>query len=87
LAATSGRPRYAQSLAKFLVDCPDPRYREFTRATELMRQAAEQGPENAEYRSTLGLVLYRAGKYQESQDSLRHAAKLQPPTASALCKP
>ncbi len=67
------------NLAWFLATCPQPELRDPTLAIKLARKAIHWAPsENAMYRNTLGVAQYRAGKWEESIESLQKAEELAP---------
>jgi tetratricopeptide (TPR) repeat protein len=63
------------SLAWFLVSCPDPQFRDPHRAVELARQAVARAPKQADYWNTLGAACYRAGRPGEAAAALGRAVE------------
>jgi tetratricopeptide (TPR) repeat protein len=66
------------NIAWLLVTCPDPALRNTERALEYARRAVERGPLRAANWNTLGVALYRAGKWQESIRTLEKAEEVEP---------
>jgi tetratricopeptide (TPR) repeat protein len=64
------------SLAWFLVICPDPQFRDPHRAIELARRALDRAPKHADFWNTLGVAYYRAGQPAEAVAALEQAIKL-----------
>jgi serine/threonine protein kinase len=62
--------------AWFLVDCPDPGFRDPTRAVTLARQVTEQAPDKAAYWNTLGVAYYRSGEWQKAIAALQKSMEL-----------
>jgi tetratricopeptide (TPR) repeat protein/tRNA A-37 threonylcarbamoyl transferase component Bud32 len=63
-------------VAKFLVVCPDPKWRNAKRAKEFAGKATEQSPRFAEAWSTLGIAAYRIGDYASAVAALERAMSL-----------
>jgi serine/threonine protein kinase len=64
------------ALARFLALCPLPGVAGPDRAVTLAKQAVERSLKNGNYWTTLGLALYRAGKWQKAATTLDLARKL-----------
>jgi tetratricopeptide (TPR) repeat protein len=74
-------PADAMSLNNFawyLATCPDPELRDPSRAVEFARMAVAAAPDEASYRNTLGVCLYRAGDWNRAIDELLRAEQLAP---------
>lgn len=56
--------------AWILVSAADPKLHDFELAVRLARRAVGRAPENGYYLGTLGVALYRAGKWREARDTL-----------------
>ena len=76
LVSESPAGEYLGDLAWFLVDCPDPNFREPKQALTLAQRALKESPGCAAYRNTLGAAHYRSGQWKESVDSLQEAVRL-----------
>src|SRR5262249_1783436 len=55
------------------VRAPDGRPDDYLRALRRAEAAVRQAPENGTYRKTLGVSLYRVGRYPEALEALRRA--------------
>jgi tetratricopeptide (TPR) repeat protein len=66
----------ANDLAWFLTNCADPSFRNPVRALSLAQRAVNQLPENADFRSTLGVAQYRQGHWKAALASLEKANRL-----------
>jgi WD40 repeat protein/predicted Ser/Thr protein kinase len=75
IALQVAKPLTLNSLAWELVAGP-PEQRDPPRALALARRAVEAEPENELYVNTLGVALYRAGKYREAQAALEKSLRL-----------
>jgi cellulose synthase operon protein C len=58
--------------------------RESLLAVDVMKQAIERAPRNADYHARMGDILYRADRFQEAVDEWQTAAKLKPDHVGAL---
>ncbi len=70
------------SLAWLLCTAEDAAFRNPARAVELAAKAAECSPKNAEFLSTLGTALYRAGDWKKATVDLEKAISLRSPDDS-----
>jgi tetratricopeptide (TPR) repeat protein len=75
-----GSPVALSNLATSLATAVDGTPREVDKALPLARRAAERRPDRRENHSTLGVVLYRAGRWKESAAALEEGARLTRPT-------
>ena len=66
------------ALALVLAALPDSSPQDVERALELAKRASEGKPDDAASWSTLGKVLYRAGRMPESAEALEKALRLEP---------
>ena len=76
LVAQSPMPEHLQSLAWFLVSCPDPEVRNPEQAVELAKRAIGQTPPNPTYHNTLGAAYCRAEDWPAAVESIREAIRL-----------
>jgi serine/threonine protein kinase/WD40 repeat protein len=66
------------NLAWFLATCPEREWRDIPRAVESARVAVDRAPNDASYRNTLGLCLYRSGDWRAAITELTRAEELFP---------
>jgi serine/threonine protein kinase/WD40 repeat protein/tetratricopeptide (TPR) repeat protein len=71
-------PSAQNSLAWVLATCPEPRFRDPSRAVELAKKAVELAPKASTCRNTLGVAYYRAGHFKEAIEQLLKAEELRP---------
>jgi serine/threonine protein kinase/Tfp pilus assembly protein PilF len=64
------------SLAWFLVNCPDPSFRDPKRALELARKSVNRAPQQADCWNTLGGAYFRAGDAAQAVGALQRAVDL-----------
>jgi len=76
LATQSPRPVYPHNLARFLVNCTDPQFRDPELAIKSAKQAKGQAPKNAFFSGTLGAAYYRAEDWKAATETLREAIRL-----------
>ncbi len=76
-------PDDMHSLAWFLANCEDDKFRDPDRAVRVADEARKKAPENGRYWNMLGLTQYRAKKLDDSIKSLRIAADLRGETKHA----
>jgi Flp pilus assembly protein TadD len=62
----------------FLLACPDPQYRDVSKALTHAQQALALEPANADFAALLGMAHYRAGKWQAAVDTLEKAIERGP---------
>jgi tetratricopeptide (TPR) repeat protein len=89
--ADSGSAKYLQSLAWFLVTCPEPQFCDAGRAVRLAQKAVEgrqpwahdfltlhsnQGPQAGDYWKALGVAHHRAGEWRAAAQALEKAMRL-----------
>jgi WD40 repeat protein len=70
--------RTHNTLARLLVTCPEPKFRNPSRAVELAKKAVELAPQQSSYWNTLGVAHYRAGNWKEAIEKLGKAEALAP---------
>jgi tetratricopeptide (TPR) repeat protein len=58
-------------LAWLLATCPEPKFRDPSRAAELARNAVERNPRDAHFQRTLGVASYRAGDWTAAVAALK----------------
>ncbi len=63
-------------LARFLTTCPDPEFRDPSRAVAAAKKAVELAPQVGACWTTLGIAHYRIGRWQESVEALQKASEL-----------
>jgi WD40 repeat protein/serine/threonine protein kinase/tetratricopeptide (TPR) repeat protein len=63
-------------LARLLATCPELRFRDPQRAVALAQSAVKLAPKNGEFQNTLGMALYRAGRWKEAIAALETATDL-----------
>ncbi|MBW3540364.1 MAG: tetratricopeptide repeat protein, partial [Planctomycetes bacterium] len=78
------QPAACNSLAWLLATCPNPRLRDTDEALQLAETAVELAPDDANYRNTLGVARYRAGRWNEALGALSKAEDLAPGKSSAF---
>jgi serine/threonine protein kinase len=66
----------ANALAWFLATCPDPQFRNPTRAVEWAQKALSQAPQQGTFWNTLGVAHYRAGDPKAAVAALQKSTKL-----------
>jgi predicted Zn-dependent protease len=66
----------ANSVAWYLATDPDPDVRRPARAVELVQVAVKKAPNVAAVWNTLGVALYRTGRWDEAIEALAHSARL-----------
>lgn len=64
------------SSTQSMVSCPDPQYRDLSRAVELAHKAIELAPEQADFWTTLGAAQYSAGEFPQALTTLTHSLEL-----------
>jgi tetratricopeptide (TPR) repeat protein len=64
-------------LARLLATCPDPKFRDCTKAVMLAKKAVELAPTRGPYWNTLGAAHYRAGNWKEAVEALEKSCALQ----------
>jgi serine/threonine protein kinase len=65
--------------ARLLATCPDPRFRDPARASDLAARLVERSPREQRFRLTLAAARYAKGDYQAAAHTLAEAAKLSSP--------
>src|SRR5262249_23001418 len=65
-------------LARFLVACPDPKYRNDSRGLELATQSIQLNPRHADSWNTLAIARYRMGEYPAALTALEKSESLRP---------
>jgi tetratricopeptide (TPR) repeat protein len=76
LALAENEPDNAKALnerSRKVVRRPDGRSEQYQAALRQAEAACRVDPENADYRNTLGIAQYRAGKYEEARETLKKA--------------
>lgn len=58
------------NLAWFLVTCPDPKFRDPSKAVKLAQKAVELAPNEGNHLNTLGVAHYRAGDWKAAVSAL-----------------
>jgi serine/threonine protein kinase/Flp pilus assembly protein TadD len=71
-------PAARKALARFLAFCPLPRVGDPDRAVALAKQALERSLEDGASWTTLGVALYRAGKWSKAVTALEQAVRYHP---------
>jgi len=69
---------YHNNLAWLLATCPEPKFRNPSRAVELAKRAVGLEPKESAHRNTLGVAHYRAGNWKEAIVSLEKSEELAP---------
>lgn len=82
VGAADAAEEHRYNMADFLVMCPDDAFRDAKRALALIEPLAGQNPENADYRHTLAMALYRDGQSDAALSTLA-AITDRPPAAEA----
>jgi serine/threonine protein kinase/WD40 repeat protein len=75
--------RTHNNLAWLLATCPEPKFRNPSRAVELAKTAVELAPQASIVRNTLGVAHYRTGNWKEAIEKLEKAEALAPGTFMA----
>ena len=76
LAVHSDRDDVLNGLAWLLAACPDPGFRDPSRAVELARKAITLEPTQGNYWNTLGAAHYRLGNWDSAVTSLKKSMEL-----------
>jgi serine/threonine protein kinase len=63
------------STARSLAACPDPRYRDTTRAVAVATRAVAANPREPDYLATLGIAHYHAGDYRAAAGTFERALR------------
>lgn len=69
-------PVAQNALAWILVSLPFAELHDLARAVQLAEQAVKSKPTHAGYRNTLGVALYRAGKWREANTALEESIRI-----------
>jgi len=72
-------PNLRHNLAFFLLNCPDPQFRDMARALELAKEAVKASAKDASAWSVLGQAHYRGGDYQGAVEALETSSELDYP--------
>jgi tetratricopeptide (TPR) repeat protein len=75
-SAPDAAAEHRAHLAWFLVNCPQPEFRDPPQAIRLATTLTAEIPSNADYRNILGAAWYRAGDSEKAIEALRHADRL-----------
>jgi len=67
---------YLNSLAWIQVTSTDPGLHDHARSLRVAKRVIEHEPQSGEYQNTLGVALYRNGKWEEARAALRRAMEL-----------
>jgi serine/threonine protein kinase/tetratricopeptide (TPR) repeat protein len=73
---SADKPEAQNSLAWFLATCPEPRFRDASRAVELAKQAVARAPQEGNYWNTLGVAQFRAGDWNAALLALKKSMAL-----------
>jgi tetratricopeptide (TPR) repeat protein len=75
LEVAPNNPDYKNNLAHFWVSCQEEKLRNVPQAVLLAKKASEAAPTNADCWGTLGMALYRAGRWQEALAALEKSVR------------
>jgi serine/threonine protein kinase/tetratricopeptide (TPR) repeat protein len=67
---------YLNDLARLLVTCPAPQFRDADRALRIAKRAVELSPEHSDYWNTLAVAHYRAGDWEATVAAMKRAMHL-----------
>jgi len=64
------------NLAWFLATCPDPKFRDPSKAVKLAQKAVDMAPKEGNHWNTLGVAHYRAGDWKAAIEALEKSKEL-----------
>src|SRR5260370_11958362 len=76
LEFTPDGPDALNLLAALLILCPEPKFRDPSRALNLVKKSLELAPHNGQHWNTLGIVHYRLGNWKDAVVALEKSMEL-----------